>query len=143
MLTREYVELDFESEFDQFGIKSNKSHHYIVAPIGFKFSMGSFFIRPEVGIGFNTANIHRNEFTEYISPGVLVGHHTKTKDINNFDRVNQMTYPLYLTMGTEVPISSFRLIFALQGYYTLNTIGEHYTNQRHAYGFGTTVGVKF
>jgi hypothetical protein len=148
MQTREFISigpLSFEADQLQ-SIRSDKTHHYFMAPVGLQLSLGSFFIRPEIGIGINTANTSLDEFKYNLQSNGNYGSITtlrKNKDINNIDNVNKLTYPLMLTMGAEIPVSTFRLILGAQGFYTLNKIGEQAFNQHHAFGFGTTVGIKF
>ena len=151
MQTREFVSLGpLSNEADQIqSIRSNKTHHYFMSPVGLEFSLGSFFIRPEIGIGINTANTSLDEF-RYNLPNSgnnnfygYYGVFQKNKDVNNIDRVEKLTYPLMLTIGAEIPVSTFHLILGAQAFYSLNKIGEQNFNQHHAFGFGTTVGVKF
>jgi hypothetical protein len=124
-------------------INSDLTHHYAVVPIGIKWSLGPVFIRPEIGIGINTSNTRLDEYRYRIEPSLFIIEKRKTKENHNLALVNRMTYPLLCTIGTEIPLSFTTLIIGVQGFYTLNTIGDRYINQRHAYGLGTTVGVKF
>jgi len=137
--TREFSSLDLDGQLEIDKIDSDKFHSYIVAPVGIKYYMGSFFISPEMGIGWNTGNRTKSHF--YYSDGSQI-ENISDDDINLHD-VNEMTYPLFLSFGNEIKMKNCCVMLGVKGYYSLNPIGNEYYNSGHYYGFGVIGGVKF
>ena len=137
--TREFTSLDLDGQMEIDKIDSDKFHSYIMAPLGIKYYMGSFFISPEMGIGWNTGNTEKSHY--YLSDGSQT--EGKSNDEHNIQEVNEMTYPVFLSFGNEIKMKNCSVMLGVKGYYSLNQIGNRYYNSGHYYGFGVIGGVKF
>jgi hypothetical protein len=62
LTTRELVIFDTNGQTDINRIESERFHSYVFLPVGVKYYMGTFFISPEISIGWNTANVTENTF---------------------------------------------------------------------------------
>lgn len=139
LTTKEFVSFDYEILPDITRFEQLRIHAYVVAPIGFTYYMGSFFVNPEIGIGWNVGNRMKDEI--FYSDGTVV--ENEWVDEQNVYDVNETTYPLFLTIGDEIRFNSWSVLIGLKGYYALNEIGGRLTYARHYYGFGIMTGVKF
>jgi hypothetical protein len=129
------------SQLDLFRIESHIYHHYIVTPVGLEYKFGSFFVRPEIGMGWNVSNTSCNTYYE----GTPANYSISTqnyKDEENIHNINAMTYPLFFSIGHEFHLRSCTLIFSVKSYYSLNSIGSTYVESGHYYGFGMSLGVR-
>jgi hypothetical protein len=125
-------------------IESVWYHHYLVFPVGVQYHFGHLFVEPAVGIGWNFANVsHDTYYYHHGSNESSVNGPERHPDEFNFYRINEITYPVFLSLGYAVPLSGCSLSFGLQGYYGLNFIGERIPMQRHYYGTGITLGIKW
>lgn len=132
----EYVDYA-PSEIDK--IESLRTHGYIVAPLGLMYQFGSFYINPEIGIGWNVHNRYYDRF--YYSNGSVIDNETVDED-NIYD-VNTATYPVLLTFGNEIIMKNCSVLLGIKGYYSLNEIGNYPDDWTHYYGFGIVCGIKF
>lgn len=137
--TREFASIDLNGQLEIGKIESDRFHSYVMAPMGIKYYMGSFFISPELGIGWNTGNSSRDHF--YYLDGSEI--ENKSDDEINLHDVNEMTYPVFMSFGNEIKMKNCSVILGVKGYYSLNPIGNQYTNSGHYYGFGVVGGVQF
>ena len=137
--TREFVSFELDGHEGINKIESDRFHSYMVAPVGIKYAMGSFFISPEIGIGWNTGNSSKDHF--YYSDGSQI--EGSSDDDNNLQDVNEITYPVFLSFGNEIKMKNCSVILGVKGYYSLNSIGNKYFNSGHYYGFGIVGGVQF
>ena len=101
--------------------------------------LGSFYISPEVGIGWNVSN--RNKSYWYYTDGSELESDYIDKD--NIDNINETTYPLFLSIGNEIRMKSYSILLGVKGYYSLNSLGQRASNAGHYYGFGVVTGVRF
>jgi hypothetical protein len=141
--TREFHSFDVppSNQYDLYKIESHLFHHYLVAPVGLEYKFGSFYVRPEIGIGWNVSNTSLD--TYYIGSPSAGGSGTqKHKDENNIHNINSMTYPLMFSFGHEAKLKSCTLILGVKSYYSLNSIGSTYRESGHYYGFGVSFGVR-
>lgn len=136
---KDFVSYDFIPQVEYDRIEQLRIHSYVVAPVGLTYYMGSFFISPEIGIGWNVANRHKDVL--YANDGTIT--RGERKDEYNIYDVNTMTFPLFLSLGNEIEFNTCSLLLGVKGYYALNSIGQHGTNAGHYYGFGLLAGVKF
>ena len=137
--TREFLVLDFGGQMEIDKVESHRFHSYVVAPIGFTYYLGSFYISPEVGIGWNVSN--RNKSYWYYTDGSELESEYIDKD--NIDNINETTYPLFLSIGNEIRMKSYSILLGVKGYYSLNSLGQRASNAGHYYGFGVVTGVRF
>ena len=137
--TSEFITLHLINGSDITRIESDRTHSYVIAPFGFTYNFVPFFVSPEIGIGWNTGNRSHDIF--YYEDGSQL--ESETQDIHNFYGVHKNTYPLFLSFGSEVKVGSFAVLLGMKGYYSLNEIGDRYSNAGHYYGFGVLAGVKF
>ncbi len=137
--TREFSSWDLDGQLEIDKIDVDRFHSYIMAPLGIKYYIGSFFISPEMGIGWNTGNTDKSHF--YLSDGSQ--EEGKSDDDMNIRDVNEITYPVFLSFGNEIKMKNCSVMLGVKGYYSLNPIGNQYTNSGHYYGFGVVGGVKF
>lgn len=138
LTTKDYSVFDF-GLVDVDRIEALRKNTYVVAPVGFTYFLGSFFVSPEIGIGLNVANRQNDVF--YYTDGSIA--ENKWTDVHNLNQVNRMTYPLFLSVGCEIPFSSWSLMLGAKGYYALSPTGDTAYNSGHYYGFGLLTGVKF
>lgn len=139
LTSKEFIRVDYGSNFEISRIEQVRINGYVVTPIGFAYYMGSFFVNPEIGIGWNVSN--KSNSTIFYPDGSSTG--SKWVDKQNINGVNSITYPLLLTIGDEIRFNSWSMMIGLKGYYGLNEIGGRPTYPRHYYGFGIMTGVKF
>lgn len=139
LTSKEFVSVDYGSNFDISRIEQLRINGYVVTPVGFTYYMGSFFVNPEIGIGWNVSNKFNNAI--YYPDGSVTG--SKGVDEQNINGVNNITYPIFLTIGDEIRFNTWSVLLGLKGYYGLNEIGGRPTYPRHYYGFGIIAGVKF
>jgi len=137
--TREFLTLDFGGQMEINKVESNRFHSYVVAPIGFTYYLGSFYISPEVGIGWNVSNRIKSHW--YYTDGSELESEYIDKD--NIDNINETTYPLFLSVGNEIRMKSYTILLGVKGYYSLNSFGQRASNAGHYYGFGVVTGVRF
>jgi len=140
--SREFQALNIpDNQFEFFRIESHLFHHYIVAPVGLEYKFGSFYLRPEIGIGWNVSNTSLDTYYEG-TPSSYSIVTQKNKDEDNIRGVNTMTYPLFFSFGHEIDLQSCTLILGVKSYYSLNEIGRRYGISGHSYGFGVSFGVR-
>lgn len=137
--TREFETVDFSGQLEIEKLESNRFHSYVVAPVGFTYYLGSFYISPEIGIGWNVSNRSKNHW--YYTDGSVIEIEQTDKD--NIDLINETTYPLFLSLGNEIRMKSYSILLGVKGYYSLNNLGERASNEGHYYGFGVVTGVRF
>jgi hypothetical protein len=129
------------NQYDLYKIESHVFHHYMVVPVGLEYKFGSFFLRPEIGIGWLLGNTSLDTYYTG-SPSDGSSFTQKNKDPDNHRDIDPMTYPLMLSFGHEVNLKSCTLILGVKSYYSLNAIGNRYTESGHYYGFGVSLGVR-
>lgn len=139
LTTKEFHSYDYPSLVEYDRLEQLRIHGYVVVPVGFTYNVGSFFVNPEIGIGWNVPNKMKDAI--FYPDGTVEG--IEWIDENNVYDVNKTTYPLFLTIGDEIRFDSWSILIGLKGYYSLNEIGGRPTYQRHYYGFGIMAGVKF
>ncbi len=137
--TRDFEAVDFGGQLEIEKLESNRFHSYVVAPIGFTYYLGSFYISPEIGMGWNVSSRNKNHW--YYTDGSVIEIEHKDKD--NIDNINETTYPLFLSFGNEIRMKSYSILLGVKGYYSLNSLGERASNAGHYYGFGVVTGVRF
>jgi hypothetical protein len=137
LTTKEFASVDYQGL--EYSVDQIRLHSYVIAPIGLTYYIGSFYVNPEIGIGWNVANKMKDTF--YYQDGSIIKN--KWVDKNNIYDVNEVTYPIFLTIGNEVRFNSWSILLGIKGYYSLNSIGERASNSGHYYGFGVLTGVKF
>jgi len=139
MTTREFVILDLNGQANIDRIESDRFHSYVFLPFGVKYYFGDFFISPEVGIGWNTANVTENTFRN--TDGSVSS--SKGDDINNLYDVNAVTYPVFFSFGNEIHLKSYSISLGVKAYYSLNPVGYDDSNYGHYYGVGILAGMIF
>ena len=139
LISKEFTSHNFDASSDLERLEQLRIHGYVVVPVGFTYYMGSFFVNPEIGIGWNVSNKMKDVL--YYKDGTGSG--SSWVDENNFYGVNKTTYPLFLTIGDEIRFNSWSVMIGLKGYYGLNEISGIFHLPRHYYGFGIMTGVKF
>jgi len=137
LTTREFVILDTNLQ-DIERIESDRFHSYVFLPAGVKYYFGDFFISPEIGIGWNTANTTKTTYRR--SNGYSS---SKGDDINNLYKVNAVTYPIFFSFGNDIDMKSYSISLGVKAYYSLNSVGNDDSNYGHYYGFGVLAGVSF
>jgi hypothetical protein len=137
--TKDFFSADFNAQSEYDRIEQLRRHAYVITPVGFTYFMGSFFVSPEIGIGWNVSNSMKDVI--YLQDGSSTGN--EWVDEHNIYDVNEATYPLLLSIGNEIKFNSWSLMLGMKGYYSLNSIGQRATNAGHYYGFGIMTGVKF
>jgi hypothetical protein len=137
--TREFVTVDFGGQLEIEKLESNRFHSYVVAPVGFTYYLGSFYISPEIGMGWNVSNRSKNHWHYTDGSELEVEHNDK----NNLDQINETTYPIFLSIGNEIRMKSYSILLGVKGYYSLNSLGQKDINAGHYYGFGVVTGVRF
>jgi len=132
----EYNEFDSQSYIES--IATHRFYHYIVVPLGFRYAFGSFFINPDISVGFNVGNPVKDQVTYSYSLVVSGKFEDKYSDINDF------TYPVSLAFGNEIKMKACSVQLGIRGYYSLSGISPKlgFYNQ-HYYGFGVFAGVSF
>jgi hypothetical protein len=139
---REFQAYDLPgAPYDIYKIESHLFHHYLVAPFGLEYKFGPFYLRPEIGIGWNVSNTSLDTYYTG-SPNAGSSMTQKNKDENNLNGINSMTYPLFFSFGHEAKLKSCTLILGVKSYYSLNSIGSTYSHSGHYYGFGVSFGVR-
>ncbi len=136
METRELLDLGI-SNYEVDKVQSDFYHYYVVAPVGITYYIGSFFISPEVGIGWNINNRLKNQI--YFWDGTV---HIEREDLNQ-EGMNKTTYPVFLGIGYEINMKTYSILLGLKGYYSLNPQVENYYENWHYYGFGAVTGLRF
>ena len=139
MTTREYEDFELSGDPNYDRIVSHRFHSYVFVPVGMKYYLGSFFISPEVAIGWNTSNTSKSTF--YFTDGSSSA--MNSEDPDNIYQVNAVTYPVFLTFGNEIKVKSCTIAIGMKSYYGLNPIGKLNQNNGHYYGFGVFGGVNF
>ena len=139
MGTREYVTVDFHGQSEIEKLESNRFHSYVVTPVGFTYYMGSFFISPEIGIGWNVSSRGENHW--YYTDGTTI--EDEYVDENDLHRINNTSYPLFLSFGNEIRMKSYALVLGAKAYYDLNSLSDLAHQNGHSYGFGLLAGVRF
>jgi len=139
MGTREYVTSDYNGALGIEGVESNRFHSYVVAPVGLTYYMGSFFISPEIGIGWNVGSRGKNHW--YYTDGSQI--ENEYDDEHDIHHINKTTYPLFLSFGNEIRMKSYAIVFGAKAYYDLNTLSEREFETGHSYGFGLLAGIRF
>lgn len=137
--TREFETIDLNGELGIETLESNRFHSYVVTPVGLTYYLGSFFISPEIGIGWNVANKEKNHW--YNTDGSEI--EQEYEDKNNIHHINKTNYPLFLSFGNEIRMKSFSIILGAKAYYDLNTLSEQDYKTAHSYGFGLLTGIRF
>lgn len=136
METRELLDWgNTDYEIDK--IQSDFYHYYIVAPVGITYYIGSFFITPQVGIGWNINNRLKHHI--YYWDGTVA---IEREDLDQ-EGMNKTTYPIFLSIGHEINMKTYSILIGLKGYYSLNPQAENYYEKWHYYGFGVVTGVRF
>lgn len=137
--TREYITFNWGDEVGIDRITSERFHAYVATPVGLTYYMGSFFVSPEIAIGWNTGNCFKDHF--YFSDRSQ--QENSGKDEENLYNVNKTTYPVFLSFGNEIKMKNCSVLLGVKGYYSLNLIGTAPSNTSHYYGIGLITGVKF
>jgi hypothetical protein len=138
LTAREFNYFDANGQLDIETIKSHRFQKYLVVPIGIKYQFGSFFINPDIGIGWNVSNQVKNEFV--YTDGRVVSNKYEDK----YSRIDKMTYPVSFGFGNSIQLKSCFVTMGVRGYYNLNqltTLLGSYPG--HYYGFGVFCGVSF
>ena len=138
LTTRELVIFDTDGQSEIYRIESEHFHSYVFIPVGVKYYMGTFFISPEISIGWNTANVTENTFR--YPNGVQS---SKGDDLNNLYQVNAVTYPVFFSFGNEIRLKSCTIALGVKAYLSLNPVGYDDSNYGHYYGFGVLGGITF
>ena len=139
MGTREFVTADFQDQQEYEKLESNRFHSYVVTPIGFTYYLGSFFISPEIGVGWNVGSRGKNLW--YTTDGNEI--ENEYKDEHGIHHINETSYPLFFSFGNEIRMKSYALVLGAKAYYDLNTLSERDYQTGHSYGFGLLAGVRF
>jgi len=142
---REFQSIDIppSNQFDLYKIESHLFHHYMVAPVGLEYKLGSFYLRPEIGVGWLMSTTSLDTYYTG-SPSAGSSATQKHKDTDNWHNINSMTYPLFFSFGHEAKLKACTLILGVKSYYSLNSIGDthNYNSSGHYYGFGVSLGVR-
>lgn len=138
MDTREFSFLDADGFEGIEWIESRRLHTFGLITAGLKYKWKSIFVLPEIGYG-KVLN-RRAKQTSYVMNSVLETKHSLNEDFWNY---NDDFVPLFLTIGTEVPIGNMRLMMAAKGFYSVSKFKEGLFPVQHSYGFGIMTGVKF
>jgi len=142
MNVNEMRTINLDGQLDIEYIESFIHRNYIIAPVGVKYSMGSFFIHPEIGFGINVYNVGPPvKQISYLSNGEVVVQRYNDNFSNR--EYNRFTFPAYLTIGKEINLKKTTLLLGLKGYYSLESIAEYGFQQQHYLGFGASLGVRF
>lgn len=139
LTTKEFHSVDYPAMIEYDRLEQLSIHGYVTVPVGFTYYLGSFFVNPEIGIGWNVYNKMKDAI--FYSDGTEVGN--EWVDKNNVYDMSKTTFPLFLTIGDEFRFNNWSILIGLKGYYSLNDIGGRATYPRHYYGFGIMTGVKF
>jgi hypothetical protein len=139
MTTREFIILDLNGQSNIDRIESDRFHSYVFLPLGVKYYLGDFFLSPELGIGWNTANVTENTFRH--SDGSISS--SKGDDINNLYDVNEISYPVFFSFGNEIHLKKYSISLGVKAYYSLNPVGNDDSNYGHYYGIGILAGMIF
>lgn len=140
--TSELVTLD-ENRFHEIANKEidklelDYTHYYLVTPVGVTYYFRSFYISPEIGIGWSIHNRLKYDF--YYTDG---SGSEFSEDLDR-KRDNEVTYPLFLSIGHEISMKTYSILIGLKGYYSLNPQVENYYEKWHYYGFGAVTGLRF
>lgn len=114
----------------------------MMVPIGIAYTLGSFYLNPEIGMGANIANITYD--TYYKTDGDhTVGWSSSTMDDFNFTQINKLTFPLMFSFGNEFQLKACSIRLGIKSFYSLNKWGKSYYNNGHYYGFGAVGSVMF
>lgn len=135
--TRELISTELGGYLEITKIESDYFHSYVVTPVGVTYYIGAFFIRPEIGIGWNIHNRLKNHV--YYADG---SESSSTEEIDG-NNINKTTYPVFLSIGYEISMETYSILIGLKGFYSLNPQVENYYEKWHYYGFGVVTGVKF
>ena len=139
LTSKEFISVDYGLNSDINRIEQLRINGYMATPVGFTYYMGSFFVNPEICIGWNVSN--KINDAVFYRGGYVTG--SKGVDEQNLYGVSKITYSLLLSIGDEIRFNSWSILLGLKGYYSLNEIGGRPTYPRHYYGFGIMTGVKF
>ena len=137
--TREFETIDLNGELGIETLESNKFHSYVVTPVGLTYYLGSFFISPEIGIGWNVASKGKNHW--YYTDGSEIEH--EYEDEHDIHQINKTNYPLFLSFGNEIRMKSYSIVLGAKAYYDLNTLSQREFKTAHSYGFGLLAGIRF
>lgn len=114
------------------------NYNYLVIPVGASISVRSFFINPEIGVGYNLSDQVTQRIT-YVTGEVEVG----KREIGGDQRpINKFSVPVFLTIGKDFKIGNKLLSTGLKGYFGLNQIMDDNNRNHHYYGVGISVGLK-
>ena len=127
-------------QFGEGGSHLLLTHHYLMIPLGLKYSIGSFFIQPEIGFGYNIGNT-----TIQRSIGVGGNNKVKWNDPFNNDDNYKFTSTLFLTIGQEVQIGKTTVLYGIKGHRSLRPIAPENTYPNGVWYFGLSLmtGVRF
>jgi len=118
------------------------NHNYILAPIGLKYNIGSFYLNPEIGFGVNIFHIGppTKQISVLTNGQKIVQRYNDNFTPNNF---NKLTMPVFLTLGKEFELKKVSLLFGLRGYYSLESVVDRPFWGQHYIGFGLMTGIRF
>ena len=123
-------------------IESYRYHNFLVVPIGLKYKIGTFFINPEIAIGFKLSR-PSFQITHLADGSVVKNRYNISQDLWGY---KNLTVPLMLTVGKEIPMGPVKLLLGAKGYYSLTKLKYDMPRSQpssHYFGFGIMAGVKF
>jgi len=135
--TRELITVELSNYMEIAKAEADFFHYYIVVPVGITYHLGSFYINPEVGIGWNIDN--RVEIQVYNTDGSQ----REDSDRRNRNGNTNTTFPVLLSIGHEIKIDKVSILLGIKGYYSIKPQGENFYEKWHYYGFGFVTGVRF
>ena len=133
----EVLKIEYENHSLLEWQKNKFSYSYITIPLGLKYSLKSFFILPEIGLGIQSGFKHK------IVNKRLNGDKTK-EDKSDFDQgeLKSMVLPLSIMIGYEHDMGDMKAYVGLRLFSSMSKMVDDNPRDYKYRGFGLVVGVR-
>jgi hypothetical protein len=133
-------ELDYlNGQLDIERVESHHHYNYLILPVGLKWNIKSFFLSPEIGVGWNISS--KSNITIKYTNGLVESN--TNNDIADIYNINKITFPVILSFGKEIYFNDFTLLLGIKGYYSLSELDDNHDGSNHYLGFGVLGGIAF
>lgn len=112
--------------------------NYLTIPLGLKFNFNSFYVHPEIGFAFSFLDRYKKILIDPAGEKEVM----VDDEYPSGGELNNVTFPLMLTVGNELDLGKLHLLLGIKGTYGLNPVWNKWVRDRHYYSFGLLLGVK-
>lgn len=137
--TRENDENNLEGWMNIERIHSRRHHNYLVVPAGLRYHIGSFYINPEIGIGYNVGRPVQQTF--FFTDGSVASENPGGP--SEAISYKKLSAPLFLSFGNEFDLNGLKIMIGAKAYYSLTGLQRFHFIPNNYYGFGLVTGVRF